>query len=403
MRPSGWLFLTQLSICCALALSAVLYVHYLNPADSDFCGLQSGCEAVRQSGLGYFFGSRYLSLPLVAVLGFGGLLALSLRSSLLPPADGQIATRHAGGAFARFWQAPELGLFAASGLGAMVALVLLGYQVVLGQYCWLCVLVDLTAVFAAVFAFFLAQSSRKTRVPPKSTLAPAAWMAIAGALVLAPLLWSAIRPPTPIPGRIAALHVPGKINVVEFADFECPYCRKLHGLLTPLVTEYGDQVNFLRIQRPLMQHRHAEQAARAALCAEAQGRGEAMADKLFTTPLSLEAISSIAEGLQLDPLAYDACMGDPRTTAKLEQHAALLPDEELQGLPTTYVGDQPFVGVPTEAALRDAFERAKRPPRRGPSGTLYVTLLTALIGLIAFLGWRRADGGSPGVGAPRGP
>jgi predicted DsbA family dithiol-disulfide isomerase len=400
MRPSGWLFLTQLFICCALALSAVLIVHYLNPADSDFCGLQSGCEAVRQSGLGYFFGSRYLSLPLVALLGFGGLLALSLRRSLVRPAAGQIATRHPSGALARLWQAPELSLFVASGLGAMVALVLLGYQVVLGEYCWLCVLVDFAAVLAAFSAFLLAQSLGKTRVPPRSALAPAAWIAIAGSLVLAPVLWNAIRPPPPIPGRISALYVAGKINVVEFADFECPYCRKLHGVLTPLLTEYGDQVHFLRFQRPLMQHRHADQAARAALCAEAQGRGEVMADKLFTTPLSLEAISSIAEGLRLDPLAYDACMGDPRTTATLEQHAALLPDGELQGLPTTYVGDQALVGVPTEAALRDAFERARRPPSRAPSGTLYVTLLAALIGLIAFFGWRRAEGASPDLAAP---
>jgi protein-disulfide isomerase len=403
MRPSGWLFLTQLSICCALALSAVLYVHYLNPADSDFCGPQSGCEAVRRSGLSYFFGSRYLSLPLLSLLAFGGLLALSLRRPLTRPAAGPIATPREPSALARLWHAPELSLFAASGLGAMVGLVLLGYQVVLGEYCWLCVLVDVAAIFSAVFAFFLAQSLRKARVPPRSALVPAAWVAIAGSLVLAPLVWIAIRPPTPVPSRIAALYVPGKINVVEFADFECPYCRKLHGVLAPIVTEYGDQVHFLRIQRPLMQHPHADHAARAALCAEAQGRGEAMADKLFTTPLSLEAISSIAQGLRLDPLAFDACMGDPRTTATLEQHAALLPDGELQGLPTTYVGNQPFVGVPTEAALRDAFERAKRPASQGLSGTLYLTLLAALLGLIAFFGWRRAEGGEPGAVGPRGP
>src|SRR5690606_38907819 len=38
MRPSGWLLLTQLSICLALAGSAALYVHYLSPLDSGFCG-----------------------------------------------------------------------------------------------------------------------------------------------------------------------------------------------------------------------------------------------------------------------------------------------------------------------------------------------------------------------------
>src|SRR5690606_38948730 len=63
MRPSGWILLTQISICCALGASAALYVHYLSPLDSGYCGPSSGCEAARRSGLGYF-GSRYVSLPL---------------------------------------------------------------------------------------------------------------------------------------------------------------------------------------------------------------------------------------------------------------------------------------------------------------------------------------------------
>ena len=71
MRPSGWLFLTQLSIGTALAASAALYVHYLSPLDSGYCGPSSGCEAARRSGLGYFFDSRYVSLPLFSLVAFG--------------------------------------------------------------------------------------------------------------------------------------------------------------------------------------------------------------------------------------------------------------------------------------------------------------------------------------------
>ncbi len=92
MRPSGWLFLTQLSICCALAGSAVLYVHYMSPLDSGFCGPSGGCEVARRSGIGYF-GSPYVSLPAVAILAFGALLGLSLRQqrsapTALPPGSG---------------------------------------------------------------------------------------------------------------------------------------------------------------------------------------------------------------------------------------------------------------------------------------------------------------------------
>ena len=392
MRPSGWLLLTQLSICCALGASAVLYVHYLNPVDSEFCGLRSGCEAVRRSGLSYFFGSRFVSLPLFALLAFGGLLALSLRLGA-----GRAPSRRAIGL--DLWNEPELSLFTASGVGAILALALIAYQlIVIGQYCWLCLIVNLATLVAAASAFFLAQSvrasgtraddSRGSSRAAGSPLRAGAWLAIGGVLVAGPLVWNAIRPPTPVPTQIQALYEPGQINVVEFADFECPFCRRLHHVLDPLVAEYGDQVHFLRAHRPLDQHPNAETAARAAVCAEAQGRGEAMADRLFSVELSPEAISAAAQALRLDPAGFDACMASEQTSERLARDAALLPDEELQGLPTTYVGTQRFIGVPTELALRDAFERAKRPPARGPSGPLYVALLGIVIGLVCFFGRR---------------
>jgi protein-disulfide isomerase len=141
---------------------------------------------------------------------------------------------------------------------------------------------------------------------------------------------------------------------------------------------------FQRFERPLPMHAHAEHAARAALCAEAQGRGPEMVDRLFTVDLSPENISAAAEGLRLDPLGFDRCLDAAETTATLQRHAGLLPDDELLGLPTTYVGGIRFLGVPTETALRDAFARAERPPRASLSGPVYAGVL---LGLIALAGW----------------
>lgn len=401
MRPWGWLLLTQLSICCALGVSAVLYVHYLNPADSDFCGPRSGCEAVRQSGLGYYFGSRFVSLPLFALVAFSMLLALSLRrarpsDTTRSSIDISNPTRAATGLTA-LWREPEITLFAASGLGAVIALALLVYQAVgLESYCWLCVIVDVAALACALFAFFVARASRSGAGTARTQALESpfrswAWLGVAGLLVLAPLVWSAIKPLPAIPRAIAALYQPGKINVVEFADFECPYCRRLHASISPLVKEYATEVHLVRAHRPLPQHENAERAARAAVCAEAQGVGEAMADALFEITLSPEAITKSAESLRLDPGAFDACMLSEATSAILARDAALLPDTELRGLPTTYVGNKLFVGVPTETALRDAFERAKRPRAVGLSGAMYVTGLGLLIALVAFFGRRRNE------------
>lgn len=356
-----------------------MYVHYLNPADSDFCGPASGCEAVRRSGLSYFFGSRFISLPLFALIAFSALLGLSLR-------------RGAAGTPPSSWRDPPITLFAASGAGASIGLMLIAYQAfVISEFCWLCVIVNSAAILTAVFTFFVARASKagEGARAVQSPLAAWAWLSIAFVLVAAPIVWNAIKPLPPVPSAIAALYQPGKINVVEFADFECPYCRRLHGVLGPLVSEYGAQVHFVRVHRPLSQHVNAEPAARAALCAEAQGKGEEMADELFRATLSPEVIGTLAERLRLDPGAFDACMASEQTTATLAAHAALLPDELLRGLPTTYIGPKVIVGVPSEAALRDAFEQARRATAAGPSGPLYIGLLAALLAALAFLGRRR--------------
>jgi protein-disulfide isomerase len=383
MGRSGFLFITQLCICVALAASAALYVHYLSPLDSGYCGPSSGCEAARRSGLSYFFGSRFVSLPLFSLVAFGGLLALSVRRPSAQTGPGEAR------GFAALWNEPSIALFAASGLGAIIGLGLMGYQAfVLQQFCWLCMIVDIAAVGAALFAF-LAARSRHGAEPAASPLHEVTWAAVAALIIGGPLVWDAIKPPPAIPSSVAALQQPGKINVIELADFECPYCRRLHTTLKPLLAEYGEAVHFVRVHYPLPQHPNADHAARAAICATKLGQGEAMADRLFELTLSPEAIARAAQSLGLDPVAFDRCLESPATEATLTGDMALLPEGELRGLPTTYVGQKQFVGVPTEAALRDALERAKSKPTPAPSGTLFAALLIGAIGLVGYFGRRR--------------
>jgi hypothetical protein len=82
-------------------------------------------------------------------------------------------------------------------------------------------------------------------------------------------------------------------------------------------------------------------------------------------------------------------MDAPETAATLEQQAALIPDEQFKGLPTTYIGGRMILGVPTETALRDALERALRPARASLSGPVYVALVGLLLGVLCWLGRRR--------------
>lgn len=75
-----------------------------------------------------------------------------------------------------------------------------------------------------------------------------------------------------------------KVKVVEFTDFQCPYCKKLHEeVVSKMIKDYGDKIQVVFKNYPLPMHALAESAALASECANAQGKFEVFADKLFAT------------------------------------------------------------------------------------------------------------------------
>lgn len=72
-----------------------------------------------------------------------------------------------------------------------------------------------------------------------------------------------------------------KIKVVEFTDFECPFCVRAFPTIEGLVKKYGDQLSLEYKSFPLSFHASAQKAAEAALCAGEQGKFWEMHDKIF--------------------------------------------------------------------------------------------------------------------------
>jgi protein-disulfide isomerase len=100
------------------------------------------------------------------------------------------------------------------------------------------------------------------------------------------------------------------LNIVEFADFECPYCRQMTATLDKVLAEYGDKVQFTYRHLPLPNHRFAFKAAQASVCADQQGKFWDYHAKLFgaTRELSTETLAGIARELKLDAAQYAACI-----------------------------------------------------------------------------------------------
>jgi uncharacterized membrane protein/predicted DsbA family dithiol-disulfide isomerase len=357
----------RVSLLVALGASAALTIDYLS-ANPAFCGATSGCGVVRRSGFGYV---GPVPLPAVGLLAFVSVLALSLG----PPALRRLSA----------WAAL---------LGAALGAVLIVIQaVVIETFCWLCLVADGSALLAGGAGAVIALERRPEGVDD-GALRAWAWGLLGAFAVAAPLVWPLVRPAAALPEGVRERYVAGKINVVEFVDFQCPFCRLLHPTLKKVVVEYGERVNFVRLDLPLASHVHARGAAKAHLCADAQGAGDAMADALFETEdLGRDGLAAAARRLELDLRRFDACLEAPGTEEKLRAMESILRDSGmLQGLPTTFVGNAMLVGARDEVALRDAFDRAARgADDDGVPGWAYLAAFFAAAAGVVFAGRNRTS------------
>jgi protein-disulfide isomerase len=165
-----------------------------------------------------------------------------------------------------------------------------------------------------------------------------------------------------LPPAIAREQRAGTVAVVDFVDFECPHCRAFHGRLVEAMARTRVPVRVVRKMIPLPQHRGALPAAVAWLCADAQGRGDEMAEALLSAPasrLTPAGCEEIAGQLGLDLERYRSDAAQPSIQARLAADMADARAVGLRGLPTVYIGRQVFHGASASvddlvAALRRA-------------------------------------------------
>ncbi len=102
------------------------------------------------------------------------------------------------------------------------------------------------------------------------------------------------------------------VTVVEFTDYQCPFCARHYQLTYPrLFQEYGDRIQYVVRNFPIVQnHPHAAKAAEAAECAFVQGRFWQYHDRLFenSSGLDNESLERYARDLGLDSSRFDRCL-----------------------------------------------------------------------------------------------
>jgi len=140
------------------------------------------------------------------------------------------------------------------------------------------------------------------------------------------------------------------VTIVEFSDFECPFCRQAHPQLSRVAREHSDRVAFAFKHYPLSMHEHARDASRATIAAQKQGKFWEMHDLLFENQHSLAPsdIEGYARELDLDMERFRAAMESEETEALIERNRAEGRDLGVDGTPRIFVNGRPFT-EPVEA------------------------------------------------------
>jgi protein-disulfide isomerase len=135
-----------------------------------------------------------------------------------------------------------------------------------------------------------------------------------------------------------------RVVVVEFADFECPFCQRIAPELDAAWDKRRDKVLFVYKFMPLAMHPHGEAAARAAIAAQAQGRFWVMHHLLFTNGQHLEPsdIDGYAQSIGLDMDRFHADEQSPATKARLDADRKLADDLHVKGTPTIFIDGREF-------------------------------------------------------------
>jgi protein-disulfide isomerase len=143
------------------------------------------------------------------------------------------------------------------------------------------------------------------------------------------------------------------VQLVEFADYECPYCIKVYPIVKKLKEEFGDRVSFVFKNLPLPMHAHAQKAAEGALCAAAQNKFWDYYNRLFTsTNLDVPAQKQFASELKLDTGKFDLCLDSGAQVAAVQKDAAEAQKLGLSATPSFFLNGHFFTGAVDYNSLR---------------------------------------------------
>ena len=165
-----------------------------------------------------------------------------------------------------------------------------------------------------------------------------------------------IPPRMAIPETTTAARGPADapVKLVEYADYECPYCQQIQPTVERLEAEFKGKLSFVYKDFPLPMHPNAQKAAEASRCAQAQGKYWEFHD-LLTSSKALDpaALKAHARTLKLDTAAFDKCLDGGEKVAAIKADQAEAQTLGLQGTPSFFINGRYISGTLSYERLRD--------------------------------------------------
>ena len=155
------------------------------------------------------------------------------------------------------------------------------------------------------------------------------------------------------------------VEIVEFSDFQCPFCQRLIGTLEQLKTQYGDDIRLVFKDYPLPNHAQAFKAAEAGNCAHEQGKFWELHDTMFSKQdeLQVEDLKRHAGELGMDQSVFDACLDSGRFAEKVSADLRKGQQVGVSSTPTVFINGRIVMGAAPfnvfDEIIQDELDRAQ--------------------------------------------
>jgi protein-disulfide isomerase len=138
------------------------------------------------------------------------------------------------------------------------------------------------------------------------------------------------------------------VTIVEFSDFQCPFCSRITPTLAEVVTKYGNKVRLVFREFPLPMHQNAAKAAEAALCANDQGKFWEMHDAMFKDQggLAVDGLKAKAAAIPgINAATFNTCLDSGKDQAMVQADMKAGNKAGVNGTPAMFVNGRFISGV----------------------------------------------------------